>query len=57
MIHIILCVSGAVSAGYIVQQILYWREMHALVPLRYDVCSGEDLIISLAVAGLVAALL
>ena len=52
IIHILLCTLGSVSIGYAVHVLLYWREMHALVGLDDDVCSGVDLIICLAVAGL-----
>ena len=55
LMHIILMVSGTMSIGYLVHLWLYWREMHAIVPLRYDMCSGVDLMIALAVAGFIMA--
>ena len=48
---------ASVSVGYIAHLALYWHEMHATVDLENDVCSGIDLIISLAVSGFVLALL
>ena len=53
LFHTILMVSGTMSIGYLVHLYLYWQEMHALVPLRYDMCSGVDLMIALAVAGFI----
>ena len=49
--HILLMVSGTMSIGYLVHLWLYWRIMHATVPLLYEICTGENLLIALVSAG------
>ena len=57
MFRILLYVCGSVAVGYIVHLFLYWWQMHALVGLENDICSGIDLIICRTVSGFVLALL
>ena len=57
LFKILFNIIASVSVGYIVHCILYWFEMHAFVDLENDVCSGIDLMISLAASGLILAIL
>ncbi len=51
--HILLMVTGTMSIGYLVHRWLYWRIMGAPVPLLNELCTGEDLVLSLVSAGFV----
>ena len=51
--HILLMVSGTMSIGYLVHLWFYWRIMRATVPLRYEICTGESLLLALVSAGFV----
>lgn len=53
MSRLLLFVTGSISIGYLVHIVLYYHEMHALVDMNDDACSGIDLIIILAVVGFV----
>ena len=57
LLNMLLHITASISIGYYVHRYLYWREMHALVALEDDMCSGIDLIISLAAVGLVLSFL
>ena len=54
--HAILMITGTMTIGYLVHLWFYWRIMGATVPLLYQICSGEHLVLALASAGLVMSL-
>ena len=54
--HMLRRVAGTMSIGYLVHLWLYWRDMHATVPLLNEVCTGEHLVLALVSAGSVMSL-
>lgn len=52
-LHIFLCVTGSMTIGYIVHLLIHWRYNHDIVKFGHGVLSDIDLLIILAIVGLI----
>lgn len=53
MLHTLLYVFGSMSIGYLVYSMLYYKHNHALIRLQGGILSAVDLLIILAIVGLI----
>lgn len=57
MLRILLFMTGSMSIGFVLWNILYWKANHCLVKIQIGILSVYDLFVILAVVGFILSFL